>query len=86
MQEIVGMRAHLSCSKCEVMQARSSISESLAKPCICSCSGSPEMWQVIKLEKPNQRSELHDVQSHLTLLLLLSPQISPYLLTKMPSV
>lgn len=80
------MHAHLSCSKCEVMQARSGISESLAKPCVCSCSGSPEMWQVIKLEKPNQRSEFHDVQSHLTLLLFLFTQISPYLLMKMPSV
>lgn len=39
--------------------------------------------QVIKLEEPSQRSELHDVQSHLTLLLLLPPQISPYLLIKM---
>lgn len=50
---------------------------------ICSWSGSAEMWQVIKLEEPSQRSELHDVQSHLTLLLLLPPQISPYLLIKM---
>lgn len=78
------MHAHLSCSKCEVTRASSSILESLAKPCICSWSGSAEMRQVMKLEKPSQRSELHDVQSHLILLLLFPPEISPYLLKISP--